>query len=133
MSTQGTQFQPDYKLTLFRASGEGIEINPPACIIFDIQLDRIAQPNEATITLFNLNDTQISAIENTEFSLVRLEAGYERANNVAVIFEGGIRHSSVRARDGNDFLTTIVAAEGELAWRRSTHDKFTLVGPEKQP
>lgn len=130
MSIQGRQFQPVYKLTLFRDDGEGVLIEPPACIEFEVSLTRVGQPNEANITLYNLNESMKANISSNEYGLIRLETGYEAANNMAVIFEGDIRRAKVgKLRTGsfsdtqllnNDFVTSITAGEGELSWRRVT-------------
>ena len=120
MSVENSQFQPIYRLSLFREDGSGVIVEPPACIEFDVQLDRLEQPNPLTLTAFNLDEERLTAISSNELGLVRLEAGYQFANNMAIIFEGEISRASVNERVGNDFAATILAGEGELAWRRST-------------
>lgn len=117
---ENTQFGPIYTLTIFREDGTGVEIRSPAYIAFSISLDRLSQPNEASITLCNLNDEMRASIGNNEFALVRLEFGYEQANNVAIIFEGRIRRAIASQISNDGILTRIVAGEGELAFRRAT-------------
>lgn len=120
MSTENKQFGPIYKLSLFREDGAGVTIDPPACIEFQAELDRLPEPNKVTIQVYNINDEMRANIAANDFGLIRLEAGYEQANNMAVIFEGNIRKTRVRERIAEDIVTTIIAGEGDLAWRRVT-------------
>lgn len=120
MSTDGRQFQPIYRISLFNEDGNGVTIEPEACIQFTCELDRIGQPNELNLILTNIDASHRANIVANEYGLVRLEAGYERANNMAIIFEGNIRRAPPNFRNGTDLTTRIIAGEGELAWRRTT-------------
>lgn len=98
-------------------------------IEFEIEKTLEGTPNEAKISIYNLNENSRSNI-NEELARITLEAGYQREGSRGIIFDGFVRdvtHEPI----GPDVKTTIEAGDGDKANRKSyvskTYPKNTPV------
>ncbi|PHP66555.1 hypothetical protein CSC94_12765 [Zhengella mangrovi] len=88
---------------------------------FSISKDVSSATNDATIELWNLTEGHRNVV-GKEFDHITLEAGYEKANNIGIIFDGDIRDVEHR-REGPDIITKISCGDGDKALRKATISK----------
>ena len=83
---------------------------------FTVKRGNTSEPNSAQVSVFNLTETKRSAASK-EYSRIWIDAGYniEPIN----IFAGNITHSS-SGYAGADYLTTIEATDGGLAYSKGS-------------
>lgn len=92
---------------------ESIEINGLR-IAFDIDKTKKAEPNSATISIYNLNDSNRDLITSKEYDRVELFVGYV-ADSPKIIFKGDII-KVINEKDDLDIITTLKCADGYKAY-----------------
>jgi len=92
-----------------QTAGQGIAVNQNLRVQFEITKTITSAPNTAEIRVFNLSQETENKIEG-EFDEVILNAGYK--DHSLLIFAGNIRYTK-RFKDGNDWITQIIAADGD--------------------
>lgn len=85
-------------------------------VSFDIQKTQDIEPNKGRITIYNLAEKLRNKLQLKDDSSIVLEAGYKQT--IAEIFSGNIIHA-VSDIQGPDIVTSIDAAEGHKAYRKS--------------
>jgi len=95
---------------------ESIEINGLR-IAFDIEKVIKSEPNDATITVYNLNDSNRDLLTSKEYNRVELYVGYV-ADSPKLIFKGDII-KVVNEGDDLDIITTLKCADGYKAYMQS--------------
>ena len=95
-------------------------------VAFDISKDISSRSNDATITLYNLKESNRNSI-GREFTTIELEAGYIGEDNIGLLFSGEIRDVQHR-REGMDILTEIQCGEGDKANRKAFTSKAFPTG-----
>lgn len=91
--------------------------------IFAADVDR---PPTAVIRVYNLSDATAKSIQ-TEFQVVRLQAGYE-GGNFAQIFNGTIAQVRRGREDALDSYVDIYAGSGDIAFNSSVINKTLAAG-----
>jgi hypothetical protein len=111
------QFDRQYRFSAGKTGGVGFEIGEQARaaphISFNVQKADTSTANTSNITLWNLNATHLSAL-NEKDCMVTLRAGY--GSHMPLIFTGYITHIET-ALDGADRATEIEAVDGRVALR----------------
>lgn len=95
---------------------ESIEINVLR-IAFDIEKIIKSEPNDATITVYNLNDSNRDLLTSKEYDRLELFVGYV-ADSPKLIFKGDII-SVINEKDDLDIITTLKCADGYKAFTQS--------------
>lgn len=90
-------------------------------ISFEVSKTITGTPNEATIKIWNMAGGNRSRI-GKEFDRVNLQAGYEKAGNIGIIFDGHIRQAE-HEREDTDIVTTIKCGDGDKAKRKGMISK----------
>lgn len=93
-------------------------------IAFKVEKHLKPEPNHIDISVFNLNAdhrAQIGSWKSTDDPddksiVVRLDAGYEE--NIFQLFLGDLRNGFT-IKDGNDYITTFSAGDGEHGYKKS--------------
>jgi hypothetical protein len=118
-------FRRGARLTLYRPlpAPNYFATEPNAIVIeqlrvsFEVTRDLEPEPNNATITIYNLAETTRAEMQDDTRSLrVRLDVGYD--GNLARIFDGDARRVTSRF-EGPDVVTKIEAGDGERAFRNA--------------
>lgn len=87
---------------------------------FEVTKTARRSANKCKLTIYNLADAAIGALEETG-TVIQLLAGYE--SNAAVIFSGSVaRRGVVTEQDGHTRTTTVDAGDGELELQRGRSD-----------
>ncbi|QIN98347.1 hypothetical protein brorfarstad_56 [Salmonella phage brorfarstad] len=124
MSTSSTkqptrQFGRALKLEVSNGKDEGIIISNLR-VTFDIQKGNTKHPNKATITVFNLTESNRYKLASGTWDYVRLSVGYGLDNIVyRLIFEGDITRANDQ-RNGLDIQTVLECGDA----RKSYNDGF---------
>lgn len=88
----------------------------PLSFSFSVERDTTRVPNNAVVTLWNLNEDTRAELEERSTAPggvpVRVEAGYGGTDGIGQIFLGGLRRVS-SWRDGPDWITEISGGDGE--------------------
>jgi len=108
-------FDRQYRCTIGN-SGGAFEIGGgqyPLHIAFDIKKADTKSNNSATVTIWNLNDNHVSALDEPDCRLL-LKAGY--GTRLSQIFEGTVSYASTEM-DGGDRKTEIELVDGYIATR----------------
>jgi len=116
----GQKYLRDVLLTTTAGSFSDLKIS------FDVEKTVSGEPNEASIRIWNLNDSSRNTI-NEELTLITLEAGYLFEGSRGVIFTGFVRDVT-HERIDTDIVTTIEAGDGDKAARRSYIAKTYAAG-----
>lgn len=103
-------FNRQYRLAAGKAGTRGFEIGrtdgverEPLHISFSIQKSELEPQNTGRVSVWNLNDAHIAALEEQD-CVIALRAGY--GNRLPLIFSGVISHA-VTSMDGSDRVTEI--------------------------
>lgn len=93
-------------------------------IKFEIVKASDATPNTADIKIYNLAPSNEEKVKK-EFDEVLVNAGYQ--GNQLMIFRGNIKHV-YRYRDGSDYITQILAADGDTDYRNAIMHETLAAG-----
>lgn len=93
-------------------------------VSFEVVKDSQSAPNEAIIKIYNLNDEHQRQIR-FEFEDILLNAGY--LGSEMLVFRGNIKHV-YRYRDKLDWITEVVAGDGDSDYRNSTINQTFAAG-----
>lgn len=93
-------------------------------IVFEVKKTIEPTPNSAEIKIYNLNQEHEEQIKN-EFDDVLLNAGYSGA--AQMIFRGNIQHV-YRYRDKMDWITQIIAGDGDQDFQKATMNETLAAG-----
>ncbi|GJD30024.1 hypothetical protein PMNALOAF_1267 [Methylobacterium adhaesivum] len=85
-------------------------------ISFEVSKTITGTPNAAEISIWNMAGGNRSRI-GKEFDRVTLQAGYEKAGNIGIIFDGHVREVT-HSRDDTDIVTKIECGDGDKAKRK---------------
>lgn len=109
------RFMRAYKLLIGKKKAkEGIAIEQPMRIEFDITKDSESEPNENTIKIYNLAPETRKAIEQPDMRCV-LYAGYEE-EHISLLCCGDIAQA-YSYHDGADWVTQLFALDGLIEIR----------------
>lgn len=89
-------------------------------IEFDVPFADKAEPDVATVTIYNLSDDSISEIRKEGNAI--LSAGYREMHNISEILSGEIEEMKTEWR-GLDKVTTITISDGAKSWRKKELNK----------
>lgn len=89
-------------------------------IEFDVPFADKAEPDVATVTIYNLSDDSISEIRKEGKAI--LSAGYKEMHNISEILSGEIEEMKTEWR-GLDKVTTITISDGAKSWRKKELNK----------
>lgn len=89
-------------------------------IEFDVPFADKAEPDVATVTIYNLSDDSISEIRKEGKAI--LSAGYREMHNISEILSGEIEEMKTEWR-GLDKVTTITISDGAKSWRKKELNK----------
>lgn len=104
------RFLRHYKLTIGKkGQQEGMVIEPPLRIEFDIEKDSESEPNENTIKIYNLAPETRQAIEQPDMRCI-LYAGYEEEADY-LLCSGDIA-SAYSYHEGADWVTELYVLDG---------------------
>ena len=113
-------FDRQYRFAAGQAGASGFEIGQtngverePLHISFSIQKSELEPQNTGRVSIWNLNDQHISALEKKD-CVVALRAGY--GNRLPLIFTGVISHV-VTSMDGSDRVTEIECVDNMVEIR----------------
>lgn len=95
---------------------ESIEINGLR-VAFDIEKVIKSEPNDATIMVYNLNDSNRDLLTSKEYDKLELFVGYV-SDSPKLIFKGDII-KVVNEKDDLDIITTLKCADGFKAYTQS--------------
>ncbi len=127
MTASTTDWFRRYQL-IVGAQGSGLSIDNLSQaglrLQFEITKSLMKEPNQAKITIFNLNDDHVSQIED-EYTDVVFSAGYD--GNVKLIYSGNTQYVS-HYRDGLDMLTELVCGDGDRGFRNAYVNKTFASG-----
>jgi hypothetical protein len=112
------QYKRSYELTIIPPDEPAIIVRGLRCN-FEITKSLISLPNLAKISLYNLNDDTLAALQ-TKFTEIIFNAGYE--GNVRLLFRGQIRNTFL-SRENPNKIATIYAGDGQRDWQESTFNK----------
>jgi hypothetical protein len=96
------------------SGGSGVDFSKLR-IAFEVTKSIEAQPNPATIKIYNMSDANAAAIE-AEYTDVLLKVGYHQASSL--IFVGNIQFVS-HYRDGTDYITELTCGDGDRDYRNA--------------
>ncbi|POY46505.1 phage protein [Avibacterium paragallinarum] len=109
------RFLRSYQLVIGKkGQKEGIVIEPPMRIAFDIEKDSENKPNENTIKIYNLAPTTRQAVEQPDMRCV-LYAGYEQEGNI-LLCSGDIA-TAYSYHDNADWVTELYVLDGLIEIR----------------
>ena len=89
-------------------------------IEFDVPFADKAEPDVATVTIYNLSDDSISEIRKEGKAI--LSAGYKEMHNISEILSGEIEEMKTEWR-GLDKVTNITISDGAKSWRKKELNK----------
>lgn len=89
-------------------------------IEFDVPFADKAEPDVATVTIYNLSDDSIAEIKKEGKAI--LSAGYKEMHNISEILSGEIEEMKTEWR-GLDKVTTITISDGAKSWRKKELNK----------
>lgn len=89
-------------------------------IEFDVPFADKAEPDVATVTIYNLSDDSIAEIKKEGKAI--LSAGYREMHNISEILSGEIEEMKTEWR-GLDKATTITISDGAKSWRKKELNK----------
>lgn len=89
-------------------------------IEFDVPFADKAEPDVATVTIYNLSDDSIAEIKKEGKAI--LSAGYREMHNISEILSGEIEEMKTEWR-GLDKVTTITISDGAKSWRKKELNK----------
>lgn len=89
-------------------------------IEFDVPFADKAEPDVATVTIYNLSDDSIAEIRKEGKAI--LSAGYRKMHNISEILSGEIEEMKTEWR-GLDKVTTITISDGAKSWRKKELNK----------
>lgn len=113
----------DLYLRKVMVMGSGVSINTDGdgsrdlMVEFDVLKGQSSVPNEATIKIYNLSESQRNSL-GKELDDITLVGGYLNANQ-GIIFKGNIRDIE-HTREGPDIISTLKAGDGDKVVRNST-------------
>jgi hypothetical protein len=85
-------------------------------VAFQVTKSLKAEPNKATVNIYNLNEDHIGYLERAQSVPVQIEAGYR--DHTSVIFLGDLRGVQTHKED-TDIVTVIGGGDGEVATQTS--------------
>ena len=88
---------------------------PTLDVKFKIEKSTSGNPNKAEISIANLNPDTRKLVQEID-STVIVQAGY--SENTGEIFRGNLTLSTIE-REGTDWITKLIAMDGEVAYRNS--------------
>lgn len=89
-------------------------------IEFDVPFADKAEPDVATVTIYNLSNDSIAEIKKEGKAI--LSAGYKEMHNISEILSGEIEEMKTEWR-GLDKVTTITISDGAKSWRKKELNK----------
>ena len=127
MSSLSTQWIRKVKLSII--SSKAVIDLSNLKIKFSIQNADVEVPDNIVIRVYNLSQTTINQIENTdkgnlqtlgEFNRVILEAGYEGSGaNYGIIFDGSIKQMRIGRENNINSYIDILASDGDLGYSQT--------------
>lgn len=127
MTSSVRQYKREVQIVVGK-NGQGISITAsgasPRRVTFEIVKDHQANPNQATIKVYNLNDADQHKVRY-EYDEIMVNAGYEGA--AGMIFRGNIKHV-YRYREGNDWIVQIDAGDGDFDFRNAVINESFAAG-----
>ena len=118
MAGEGAQFNRGIIVDVFGEDGVGLSIDERLCIDIDVWRSRNPEPNKAHVRIFGLDGTTRKKLHNSEFTRIRISAGYKNAMNVGVIFDGFIRNADANVHTDQGLMSSIFAGDGDTTWFR---------------
>lgn len=85
-------------------------------VAFRIEKSLESNPNQATISIYNLSESSRSLVEQ-DGAVIQLKAGY--GENTKLLYLGDIARTTTK-RSGGDIVTEIEAGDGEFAYQNAT-------------
>jgi hypothetical protein len=113
------QFKRDYELIIGTTRITGLAID----FTVTRQLDPV--PNSMALTIYNLNEDHMAALQSSKKPVAQLSAGYEA--NSGVIYLGECR-SITSNHDGIDWVTSVESGDGEDDLAKSRVNKSFAPG-----
>lgn len=110
------------------ATGKDALVVKDLRIAFEITKTIGSAPNTAKIEIFNLHPDNEGKIKG-EFDEVTLDAGYK--GHALLVFAGNIT-SVKRPREENDWITTIIAADGDMDTKDTVVNASFIAGTSTQ-
>lgn len=104
------RFRRTYRLVVGPAGGQGITIQPPMQIQFDVQKDTEEDPNVHSIRVYNLKESTRKALEKPDLRAY-LYAGYEEESGAILVAAGTVVDSFTRF-DSPDVVTELAVVDG---------------------
>lgn len=98
------------------SSTESIVIDGGLTISFDLTKTITAEPNEATISIVNLNQSTRNLITDKKYNRILLNAGY--GDDMRTLFVGYIDEVENR-KDSTDITTTMTCTDGSKDYREA--------------
>lgn len=95
-------------------------------VAFDVEKVIKSEPNDATIEIYNLNDSNRDLLTSKEYDRVELYVGYV-ADSLKLIFKGDII-SVINEKNDLDIITTLKCADGYKAYTQSKTMKTMSAG-----
>lgn len=117
-------FNRKIDLLIDDGDGDGLDLSA-FDVAFKVEKTPLAEPNKATINIYNLTATTASQIMK-EFKIVTLQAGYE--GSYGVIFKGNITRSVFGKPTATDTLLTIECGDGERGYNFGLINKTLAAG-----
>jgi len=111
------RFRRVYRLVVGPAGGQGIVVEAPIHIEFDVEKDGEEEPNVHTFRLFNLAEATRAAMERPDMRAY-LYAGYEEEGG-AILMAGGTVVDSFTSFEAPDVITELAVADGYAEIRDS--------------
>lgn len=98
------------------SSAESIVIDGGLTISFDLTKTITSEPNEATISIVNLNQSTRNLITDKKYNRILLNAGY--GDDMRTLFVGYIDEVENR-KDSTDITTTMTCSDGSKDYREA--------------
>jgi hypothetical protein len=117
-------FNRKIDLLIDDGNGDGLDLSQ-FDVSFKVEKTPLAEPNKATISIYNLTATTASQLMK-EFKIVTLQAGYE--GSYGVIFKGNITRSVFGKPNATDTMLTIECGDGERGYNFGLINKTLAAG-----
>lgn len=104
------RFRRTFRLVVGPAGGQGITIQPPMQIQFDVTKDSKEDPNVHSIRIYNLKESTRAALEKPDLR-AHLYAGYEEESGGILLAAGTVVDSFTRF-DTPDVVTELAVVDG---------------------
>ncbi len=104
------RFRRTYRLVVGPPGGQGVVIQPPMQIQFDVQKDTQEDPNVHSIRIYNLKEATRKALEKPDLRAY-LYAGYEEESGPILVAAGTVVDSFTRF-ESPDVITELAVVDG---------------------